>query len=132
MAPSAFSIAGHHTSQVVFASAIRDTDENSADLRNVSARGVHLIIDVTAEAGTHSLIVTIEGKDPVSGKYYTILASAAITAVGTTVLRVYPGLVAVASLTVNDVLPLVWRVVLDHTKTASSTFTMSVGANLLN
>lgn len=82
----------------------------SADQQNINGRGLHLIIDITAVGGTPTLTVTIEGKDPTSGKYYTILASAALSSVATTILRVYPGLTASANVTVNDVLPRVWRV----------------------
>jgi len=115
----------------VFASAVRDTDENSGDLQNLNCRGVVVVVDITAEAGTHAVVVKIQGKDEVSGKYYDILASASLTATGTTVLRVYPGLTASANVTVSDVLPRTWRVHLDHTKTETSTMTMSVGACLI-
>jgi len=72
---------------------------------------------------------TIKGKDPLSGKYYTLLASAAIVAASTVVLRVYPGLTAVANLVASDVLPLDWRVEVTHS--AGSNFTYSVGAQLV-
>lgn len=85
---------------------------NGSDLVNSNARGVHVVIDITALSGTTpTLTVTIQGKDAVSGKYYTILASAALNATGTTVLRVYPGLTAAANLTANDVMPRDWRVI---------------------
>lgn len=84
---------------------------NGSDQTNAARRGLHLVIDITAITGTTpTLTVTIEGKDPVSGKYYTLLASAALNATGTTVLKVYPGLTAAANTVVNDVLPGTWRV----------------------
>ncbi len=83
---------------------------NSPDQQNVNGRGCHLVIDITIAGGTPTLTVTIQGKDPVSGKYYTILTSAALAAVATTVLRVYPNLTPSANLIVNDILPRVWRV----------------------
>lgn len=84
---------------------------NGADQDNPAARGIRLTIDITAITGTGpSLIVTLEGKCPISGKYTTILASAALTAVGTTVLKVYPGLTAAANLVASDILPRTWRV----------------------
>lgn len=82
----------------------------SADQTNYNARGLHLVIDITAVGGTPTLTVTIEGKDPTSGKYYTLLASAALSSAATTVLRVYPALTASANLTASDILPRVWRV----------------------
>lgn len=84
---------------------------NSADLANTNHKGVKVVIDVTALAGTTPTItVTIKGKDPVSGKYYTILASAALNATGTTTLTVYPGLTPSANSTANDVLSATWRI----------------------
>lgn len=84
---------------------------NSDDQTNTRRRGLQLVIDITAITGTSpTLTVTIEGKDAVSGKYYTLLASAALSAAGTNVLRVYPGLTAAANTVANDVLPLTWRV----------------------
>lgn len=104
---------------------------SSADQEEFGGKGLHLVIDVTGITGTTpTLTVTIEGKDATSGKYYTILSSAALTAAGTTVLRVYPGLVAAANLTANDVLPRVWRV---STTIAGTTpaVTATIGASLM-
>lgn len=84
---------------------------NSPDQQNFLHRGVKVVVDVTVLGGTTpSITVTIKGRDPVSGKYFTILASAVITATGTTVLTVYPGATAAANLTANDNLPDTWRV----------------------
>lgn len=74
-----------------------------------TAKGAVITVDITAIAAG-SLTVIVEGKDEVSGKYYTILTSAALASVATTVLRIYPGLVAAANVTVNDVLPTKFRV----------------------
>lgn len=84
---------------------------NTADQVNHGASGVQVIIDITVITGTGpTLTVTIQGKDPVSGKYFTILASAALGATGTTVLKVYPGITAAANASVSDALPRDWRV----------------------
>jgi hypothetical protein len=113
----------------VLASTARTATNNSGDLVNRSARGLHLIIDMTVEPGVDTVTFTIEGKDPLSAKYYTILASAALTAVATTVLKVYPGLTAAANLVASDVLPKDWRVVATHS--GATTTTYSVGAQLI-
>ncbi len=94
----------------VLASAARTAATQSADLPNPGARGVIVVIDVTVSAATPSLTFTIQGKSSLGADYYTILAAAAITGVGVTVLRVYPGLTAIGNLTASDVLPKVWRV----------------------
>jgi hypothetical protein len=84
---------------------------SGADLDNPSHAGVEVVIDITALAGTApTLTVIIEGKDPRSGKYYTILSSAALAAVATTVLQVYPGIAVTANLTASRALPRAWRV----------------------
>lgn len=104
---------------------------NSADQNNVSARGIKLVIDITAISGTTpTLTVTLQGKDKASGKYYTLLASAALNAVGTTVLEVFPGATAVANLAANSQLPKTWRVSYAIGGTTPSV-TATVGASLI-
>ncbi len=74
-----------------------------------TAKGAIVVVDITAiTAG--NIVVTVQGKDEVSGKYYTILTSAALAAAATTVLRIYPGLTAAANTVANDVLPTKFRV----------------------
>lgn len=118
-----------NTSMVVFASAVRAASANADDDINSMGRGVEVVIDMTAVPGVDTVTFTIEGKDPASGKYYTLLASAAIVAVSTVVLRVYPGLTAAANLVASDVVPRTWRVKATHS--AASNFTYSVGAHLV-
>lgn len=107
----------------------RTATVNSSDFKNYNARGAHFIVDVTAITATPSITVKIQGKDPGNGNYYDLLVSSAITAVGVTVLKVYPGITAVANLAANDVLPWDWRVRVEHADTDSITY--SVGANLV-
>lgn len=99
---------------------------NSADQGNLVRRGVKLTIDVTAITG--SLTVTIQSKDPVSGKYTTLLQSAALAGVGTTTLTVYPAIAAVANVSASDVLPATWRV---SAVVAGTNVTATVGASLI-
>ena len=98
------------------------------DLSNRNARGVHLIIDITARTSTSTLTVTIQGKDPVSGKYYDILATTALSATGTTVLKVYPGLTAAANAAANDIIPVEWRV--KAVVASAGAITCTLGANM--
>jgi len=84
------------------------TSVNSPDQVNAYGRGIKVFINISSiTAG--SAVVTIQGKDP-SGNYYTVLASASLTATGETVLTVYPGTTAAANSVANDVLPRQWRV----------------------
>lgn len=109
----------------VFSSAARTATENSADLSNPYARGAVLVIDVTAVTATPSVVFTVKGKSALGSDYYTILASAAITATGQTVLRIYPGLTASANVTASDVLPATWRVEAVHADSDSITYSVS-------
>lgn len=88
----------------------------------------HLVIDIT-EFTAGSLTVTIQGFDPASGKKYTILASAALAAVATTVLKVGPALTAAANLVANDALPHEINVFFDHADATSITY--SAGLSLM-
>lgn len=110
-------------------SAARTATVNTDVVANRGHRGLHLIIDATAASDTPSVVFTIQGYSPTGDDYYTILASAAITGTGTTVLRVYPGLTAAANTIANDVLPHLWRVNAVHADGDSITY--SVAATLL-
>jgi hypothetical protein len=90
------------------------------DIGNQNCRGLVVFINLTG-GSTPSLTVTVQGKDPVSGQYYTILASAAITSNGLTALRIYPGIPAAANSTANDVLPSQWRISAAITGTVTAT-----------
>ena len=83
----------------------------SSDQLNPAGSGIKLVIDITAITGTSpTLTVTLQGKDTTSGKYFTILASAALNATGTTVLTVFPSAPVAANVSANDLLPRSWRV----------------------
>ena len=77
--------------------------------QHAQAKGLLLYIDITAVGGTPTLTVTLQGRSP-TGVYHTILASAALSATGLTVLKVYPGLTAAANSVANDIIPEVYRV----------------------
>lgn len=113
----------------VFPSGARTATVSSPDRTNLNGTGMILVIDCTAISASPSVTFTIEGKDPASGKYYTILTSAAITGTGTTVLRVHPDLTAAANTVAKDMIPAVWRVTATHGDADSITY--SVGASLV-
>jgi hypothetical protein len=113
----------------LLSSAARTATTNSGDLLNEQHRGVHVVIDVTAAAATPSVVFTIQGKCPLSGQYYTILASAAVTGTGTTVLRVFPGATGAANTIANDQIPKHWRLL--ATAGDADSLTYSVSACLL-
>lgn len=114
----------------LLASAARTATTASSDQTNYNRSGTaHVVIDMTAVSGAPSLTCTIQGKDELSSKYYTILASAAISTVSTTVLRAGRGFTASANAVANDVIPRVWRVNCVHGTADSITY--SVGASVL-
>jgi hypothetical protein len=78
------------------------------------ARGMHLVVDVTAITDTPSVVPKIQGFDQGAGDWYDILVGAAITGTGKTVLKIAPGLTAAANLVANDILPERFRAVLTH------------------
>lgn len=84
---------------------------NGADQSNPSCRGVKVVVDISAQGGTPTTTVKIQGKDKASGKYFDLLTSAALGAVATTVLTLYPGVTTAANVAVSDVLPDTWRVI---------------------
>jgi hypothetical protein len=84
-----------------------------------------VILDVTAVVTAPSVTVAVAGVDRLSGKTWPIVSSAAILATGTTVLRIAPGLLAVANLIVSDILPPVVRVSVTHLNGNSITYSLS-------
>lgn len=113
----------------VLASAARTAAVTSDRYPSYGCRGLHLVIDVTAVTDTPSLTVTIQGYDELSGKYYSLLVGTAITATGTTVLKVYPGIATLAGGAASDVLPNSWRVSIAVGDSDSATY--SVAAHLI-
>ena len=82
----------------------------SPDQDNVNWQGVTVVSDLTVAGGTPTATITVQGKDPVSGKYYTLIASSAITATATNVLHVHPGSTGAANSVGALPLPKTWRV----------------------
>ena len=110
----------------VLASAARTIATNSADITNVNYRGAHIWVNVTAYTAG-SITVTIQGKDEVSGTYYTLLVSPAIVATGLTVLKVYPGITAAANASASDIMPRLWRASVAVGSADSVTYSVGVG-----
>lgn len=94
----------------ILASAARTASTETPDQRNAVHRGVRVHINATASAATPSVVFTIQGKDQVTGDYYDLLASAAVTGAGDTYLLLYPGAAVTSNVSANAVLPPHWRV----------------------
>ena len=113
---------------VVLASAARTTTQTQADQTNYNHRGIMVVLDVT-NAGTGSVTLEIDAKDPVSGKYIALLTGAAVTTTSTNIYTVYPGAPATANVSANSPLPRTWRCKV--TANNSNSVTYSVGAMLI-
>lgn len=123
--------AGNAASVALVTLAASGVSGNSADQVNINKDGVLLVVDITALGGTvPTLTVIVEAKDAASGKYVALLTSAALAAVATTKLVVYPGVAAAANLSASDCLPRDWRVryVIGGT---TPTVTATIGAALV-
>lgn len=115
-------------STILPASARTATETVSSDITNTQWRGGHFVFAIsTYPSGTFT--PTIQGKDPVTGAYYTILEGSAVSSTSTTILRVYPGITASAGASASDVLPRTFRVRV--VKSAATSATFSVGASLV-
>lgn len=78
--------------------------------------------------GTGSVTLTIQGKDPATGNYYTLLVGAAVTTNVANKYTVFPGATAAANATANDILPPIIRFVVTANNANSATY--SLGMNL--
>lgn len=117
-------IANTSVNAILLAAYIAST---SATLVNPNAKGIQLAINVTAYT-LGSLTPVISGFD-LSGNKYPILTGPAIAAVGLTILRVYPGLIAVANATANDILPLSFEI--EGIAGTADSITYEINANLI-
>jgi hypothetical protein len=104
---------------------------NSVDQVNNGSRGVSVIINISAKSGTISDVVNIQTKDVGSGIYTTLLSSAALSAVATTRLVVYPTITAVTNSIAQDCLGEVWRVQIVCGTGSTPSTTCTIGACLL-
>lgn len=111
-------------SVTIHASSARTATPSASDIHDMHI-GAHIIIDVTAVSATPSVVPVIQGLDEVSGKYYAILTGIAITATGTTVLKVGPNIQALANGAAKDFLPAIWRVTMTHGDSDSITYSVS-------
>lgn len=100
----------------------RTTTLTGNDTTNYNHRGMHLTVDVTT-ASSGAMLVAIQGKDAVSGKYYNVAATATLSATGTTILKVAPG-ISSGALSVNDVLPQTFRIVSTFSSVASVEYSL--------
>jgi hypothetical protein len=106
------------------ASAARTTTTASGDISNPDGRGVWVVLDLTAFTTAASLTLSIQGKDPASGKYVTLFTSAAVTTVSTNAYVVYPGITETANVDASVPVPKTFRVNVVHGNANSTTYSV--------
>jgi hypothetical protein len=104
------------------------TTQTSPDITNVDGKGIKVWLDTTV-IGTGSVTLTINGKDPASGKYTLLLSGAAVTTNTTNTYTVYPGATVTANVSANDVLPKTFQIKVTANNANAATYT--VGAAVL-
>lgn len=109
----------------VYASAARTATPTAVEVNTSAARGLHLVIDCTAVTATPSVVPTIDGWSELGSDWYNLLTGVAITATGVTVLKIYPGIVALANGSASDVVPNRIRVVMTHGDSDSATYSVA-------
>lgn len=134
-APSSFIVVGQLSPNsgtsdlpvLLESSVASSSPQHSADQLNPGARGVKLLFNSTVQASDDPITLLVEGKDIISGQYYTV-ASFPSLSLGPTVLTLYPGLSA-SSTVASGILPRTWRVTATASTSESASYT--VGASLI-
>jgi hypothetical protein len=113
--------------ETIFASAARTATPTPATISCGSLGGL-FVIHVTAVTATPSVVFNIDGTS--GDTSWTIIDSAAITATGTTIIRVHPSLTGAANTIAKDILPSSIMVTPVHGDTDSITYSMEfIGVN---
>lgn len=105
--------------------------QTGALLYNPWSAGVRVIVDITAKTGTIDVTCNIYTVDRASGKAILRLASASLTATGTTEYIVHPALTAAANTIAKNFIGEVFRIDLVHGTGSTPSTTGTVGACLL-
>lgn len=107
------------------ASAARTTTQTLADIDTTGCKFLNVVLDMTANPGAlGSVTLTINGKDPASGKYYLILSGAAVTTVTTNRYKVGPNVTASANAIAQDYLPKTIQLVVTANNANPTTYSL--------
>lgn len=106
-------------SQTLLPAAARTVTTASADFTNYNARGVQLLWNWSIAGATPSLVIIIEGKDPLSGVYFPLFTAGALTVIGFYTVTMYPGSGN------SSPLSRVWRIRITHNNANSNTYSVS-------
>jgi hypothetical protein len=114
--------------KLILPAGIRAATTTTGNFKNKLHRGLHLVINVTSVPGVDTVTPKIQGYNPNTGLWYTLLTGTAISTTGINVLKIYPGISASANASASDFLPEIWNLVMTHS--AGTNFDYSVVANL--
>lgn len=117
-------MAGYNLQTVLLPSAARTVTQTSADIPTLQASNVQVVLDVTNVAASPSVTVTINGKDPTSGKYFLLLSGAAVVTAVTNRYKVGPTIAAVTNVAAQDYLPSVIQIVVTANNANSGTYSV--------
>lgn len=107
----------------LFSSASRTATTNSLFFNQYFYRGGHIVINVTSITGSPSVVPVLQSPEKFTFNYYDLLRGNAITATGITVLKLYPGITPIPNLSANDILPLTYRLRMEHGNANAITYT---------
>lgn len=108
----------------ILASAARTATTNGALTDNLSERGVYFVTNITAGAG-YSIQPELQIQDVTSGNYISVATGVALTASGTYLFKVYPGITEIAGFAYSMALPRYWRFRMVHGNANSVTYSVS-------
>ncbi len=115
----------HKATSPIYATTARTATPTAVTINTSKAMGLVVVVNVTASSATPSVVFTIDAKDSVSGAFYTLLTSAAITGTGTTALKIHPDLTVATNVAASDLLLQETRITATHGDTDSITYTVS-------
>lgn len=111
----------------LLASAARTTTQTSADITTYNLGAITVTLDMTV-VGTGSVTLSIDGKDPASGKYYNLLTGGLVITNSTNVYFVDPTIAGAANVNAQRRLPRIIRIVVTANNANAATY--SVGYTL--
>ena len=129
--------------EIMFASSLRAAGAHTSNIvASYTTKGGIFYLDITAEGGTATLDVKLQGLDQISGDWFDladnvvgtgayVFAQASGVTTGPTVLAVYPGLTASGNAVCTGILPAVFRAHATVAGSSTPTFTFSLGVDLI-
>lgn len=129
--------------EIMFASSLRAAGAHTSNIvASYTTKGGIFYLDITAEGGTATLDVKLQGLDQISGDWFDLadnvvgtgayaFAQASAVTTGPTVLAVYPGLTASGNAVCTGILPAVFRAHATVAGSSTPTMTFSLGVDLI-